>query len=79
MQRSPEMHDSAFNLAFSVPLMSRVLRFNHFYTKKMAINIYCCTQFINLIKFSIQIQFGVFLRGHFGTPMDPAPVLLSGI
>ena len=34
---------------------------------------------INSIKFSIQIQFGVFLRGHFGTPIDTAPVLLSGI
>ena len=45
----------------------------------MAINIFCCTQIVNLIEFSIQIQFGAFLRGHFGTPMDPAPVLLSGI
>ena len=30
------------------------------------------------IKFKYQIQFGAFLRGHFGTPIDPAPVLLSG-
>ena len=31
------------------------------------------------IKFEFQIQFVMFLRGHPGTPIDPAPVLLSGI
>ena len=30
------------------------------------------------IKFKINIQIGTFLRGHLGTPIDPAPVLLSG-
>ena len=59
--------------------MPEVLEFRHFYTEKIAINIYESTQIINSIKFSIQIQFGVFLRGHFGTPNDTAPVLLSGI
>ena len=73
------MHDAAFNCASSVSLMPGVLEFHHFYTEKIAINIYQCTQIINSIKFSIQIQFGVFLRGHFGTPIDTAPVLLSGI
>ena len=52
--------------------MSRMLRFNHFYTRKMAINMFCCTQIINLIKFSIQNQFGVFLRGHVGTGGKPS-------
>ena len=50
--------------------MPGVLEFHHFYPEKIAINIYQCTQIINSIKFSIQIQFGVFLRGHFGTPID---------
>ena len=31
------------------------------------------------IAFKFQIQFVMFIRGHLGTPIDPAPVLLSGI
>ena len=64
------MHDAAFNCAFSLSLMPEMLEFHLFYPEKIAINIYQCTQIINSIKFSIQIQFGVFLRGHFGTPID---------
>ena len=44
----------------------------------MAINIFCCTQIIDLIEFSMQIQLSTFMRGHLWTPIDPAPVLLSG-
>ena len=33
---------------------------------------------MHLIEFLIQIQFVMFMRGHPRTPIDPAPVLLSG-
>ena len=59
--------------------MSDELKFNHFHTKKIAINIFQGRQHMNLIKFLIQIQIVMFRRGHPGTPIDPAPVLLSGI
>ena len=35
-------------------------------------------QHVISIKFQIQIQFVMFRRGHPGTSIDPAPVLLSG-
>ena len=44
----------------------------------MAINIDQLIEYVISIELNIQFQFGVFLRGHFGTPIDPAPVLLSG-
>ena len=44
----------------------------------MAINIDRLIEYVILIKFKNKVQFGVFLRGHLGTPIDPAPVLLSG-
>ena len=44
----------------------------------MAININQQIEPVILIKFKYQIQFGVILRGHSGTPIDPALVLLSG-
>ena len=59
--------------------MPHVLKLDHFYTKKIAINIFQGRQHMNLIKFLIQIQIVMFRRGHPGTPIDPAPVLLSGI
>ena len=34
-------------------------------------------KFIISIKFKLQIQFVKFRRGHPGTPIDPAPVLLA--
>ena len=37
-----------------------------------------CPEFTISNKFKFQIQFVMFLRGHPGTPIDPAPVLLSG-
>ena len=46
---------------------------------KMAIYVNHLTKFIIPIKFRFQIQFVMFLRGHPRTPIDPAPVLLSGI
>ena len=35
-------------------------------------------KYLILIKFKIKIQFVMFMRGHLWTPIDPAPVLLSG-
>ena len=45
----------------------------------MVINIFQFSQLMNSIKFSIQILFVMFRRGQPGTPIGPAPVLLSGI
>ena len=59
--------------------MRDVLKFDHFYTRKIAIHIFQASRVMNSIKFSIQIQFVMFRRGRPGTPSDPAPVLLSGI
>ena len=42
----------------------------------MAININQQIEPVILIKFKYQIQFGAFLRGHSGTPINPAPVLV---
>ena len=44
----------------------------------MAINIDQPIEYVISIKFNYQIQFVMFLRGHPGTPIDPAPVLFSG-
>ena len=44
----------------------------------MAINIDALIEYVILIKFKHQIQFVMFRRGHLGTPVDAAPVLLSG-
>ena len=49
----------------------------HFCMLNMAININQQIEPVILIKFKYQIQFGAFLRGRSGTPIDPAPVLLS--
>ena len=46
----------------------------HFCMLNMAININQQIEPVILIKFKYQIQFGAFLRGHLGTPIDPAPV-----
>ena len=51
----------------------------NFSTVKIAINIDALIKHLILIKSKHQIQFGVFLRGHFGTPMDPAPVLFPDV
>ena len=50
--------------------MRDVLIFDHFYTRKIAINIFKGPVVINLIKSSIQIQFVTFRRGRPGTPID---------
>ena len=44
----------------------------------MAIHVNNLTEFDIPVKFRFQIQFVTFLRGHPLTPIDPAPVLLSG-
>ena len=44
----------------------------------MTINIDQLMKYLISIKLNIQFQFGVFLRGHSGTPIDAAPALLSG-
>ena len=57
--------------------MRDVLKFDHFYTEKIAINIFQAPMVMNLIRFSIQIQFVMFRRGRPGTPIGPAPVVRS--
>ena len=44
----------------------------------IAINMDRLIKYIISIEFQIQIHFVTFIRGHSGTPIDPAPVLLSG-
>ena len=44
----------------------------------MNMNINRQDKYLILIKFKIKIQFVMFMRGHLWTPIDPAPVLLSG-
>ena len=44
----------------------------------IAINMNRPIECVILIQFQIQIQFVTFRRGHLGTPIDAAPVLLSG-
>ena len=46
--------------------------------RETAINIDYLELDVILIKFNHQIQFVMFSRGHLGTPIDAAPVLLSG-
>ena len=45
----------------------------------MSIHINLQIEFIISIRFKFQIQFVMFIRGHPETPIDRAPVLLSGI
>ena len=42
------------------------------------ININQSIEYVILIKIQLQIHFVMFIRGRPGTPIDPAPVLLSG-
>ena len=50
----------------------------HFLMLNMSINIDRSIKFVISTEFKLQIQFVMFIRGHPGTPIDPAPVLLSG-
>ena len=51
---------------------------NHFLMLNMTIHVNQLMKCIISIKFKFQIQFVMFRRGHPGTPIDPASVLLSG-
>ena len=51
----------------------------HFLMLNMAIHVDQLLECTILIKSKFQIQLVTFRRGHPGTPIDPAPVLLSGM
>ena len=68
----------AFDHAFSVDVLSQSCNINHLLVNKIAIDIRELRDIRILIQFQIQFQFVTFLRGHPCTPIDPAPVLLSG-
>ena len=72
------MYAAAFNRAFLVDLWFDARNLEHFYTLQIAINTIRPTKHVISTKIQIQIQFVTFIRGHPGTPIDPAPVLLSG-
>ena len=72
-------HEAAFSYAFIINFVCKSHISKHFLMLHMAIHIDLPLKFTILIKFKFQIQFVMFRRGPPGTPIDPAPVLLSGI
>ena len=60
--------------SFSVIFLSYSRDLKHFNTLNIAINTAQPIEHVISINFNIQIQFVTFIRGHPGTPIDPAPV-----
>ena len=77
-QASAKFYDSAFCQPFSLNFSLDSRNQKHFLMLNMSINIDWSIKYVISTEFKLQIQFVTFIRGHPGTPIDPAPVLLSG-
>ena len=66
---------STFSYRFHIP----VIYSGHFSMLHMTIHVNQLMKCNISIKFKFQIQFVMFLRRRPGMPIDPAPILLSGI
>ena len=73
-----KIYDAAFDCDFPVDFLSYLYDSEHLNASNIAINIVKQIERIVSINFGFEIQFVTFRRGHPRTPIDPAPVLLSG-
>ena len=71
-------HAPAFSRAFLNDFLSYSCILQHFSMLNMTIHVNKLIKCSISTKFKFQIQFVTFRRGHHWTPIDPAPVLLSG-
>ena len=77
-QTSVKNHDAAFSRAFAINFLSQSRIPKHIFMLHMAMHTDRPLDCAIPIKFKFQIQFVTFIRGHPRTPIDSAPVLLSG-
>ena len=71
-------YNPAFSRPFSTNFMYQSHNPKHFLMLHMTIHVNQLMKCNISIQFKFQIQFFTFIRGHPCTPIDPAPVLLSG-